>query len=685
MTRPVLRPCWFVGVLWLCVGLICPFLSDAVQWIVLAVCAALAVISLCIPRVRHVHAVPLAAVTCVVAIAAFQIACFMQVRVPKQWLGKPQELHVQAIEVDQGLLLETVDGEQSGVRFRYYPQEKGWEIELYDRFTATFTLAEYRSETPFQAAVARAQGVWLIAESADETAMRMTQQAGSVPRSRFAELRQSLCTVVEQALEGDIGALVTGICFGQTERLSSATVSDFRACGVSHLFSVSGLHMAVLVRGVAWLLRRLRIRRAWRAVVSVAFLLCFMALVGFSPSVVRSGLVCIVATLGDCLRRQADTKNSLGLALLLLLVPQPFAAYDVGLLLSFAATYGLVCWTPTIRRCITGGFVPKRLAGVWNFMITSLSVSLAALLATLPITAVFFGRVSLLSVPTNLLTVMPSEGLLIGGCLAALLSVVGLSVLAQPLFFIVGCFSRCLLWACEIFSTFSFATVAIRVEFLVLLIVGVYAVFLFGKRFLTHHGQCGLLGVCLCLLCVGILLNNAVHRNRLRVQAVSDKNVEVVMTYRGQTVVVVSPKQIGVPYRLRTALDEAGSSGIDVLCLVGGDEAVVASLPSALDEYVTTHTQVLYYNLPWRSPWKGIALENVDVTLGDALSVQEKDGLIWLDWESYRIVASMEPCDRLPEQADIVLTVGDTPIRVRSSEGEHIVSADVSAIMADGK
>lgn len=61
---------------------------------------------------------------------------------------------------------------------------------------------------------------------------------------------------------------------------------------------------------------------------------------------VRAGILCIVVLLGSCVKRRADSLNSMGLALILLLAADPYAAYDIGLQLSFAACLGLLWLYP---------------------------------------------------------------------------------------------------------------------------------------------------------------------------------------------------------------------------------------------------------------------------------------------------------------------------------------------------
>ena len=89
-----------------------------------------------------------------------------------------------------------------------------------------------------------------------------------------------------------------------------------------------------------------RLPKRFAAGLTMAGVLCFMALTGFVPSVMRSGIMLLFYLGSQVMRRNADSINSLGLAVFLLGLANPYAAADTGLLLSFSATLGLLLFPP---------------------------------------------------------------------------------------------------------------------------------------------------------------------------------------------------------------------------------------------------------------------------------------------------------------------------------------------------
>lgn len=631
MTRHVLRPLWVVGMGWLLTLLICPWLP--VEWLVtmMILCAGVFVLALCIPTCRRIHAIPLTAVVCLLAIGAYYAAYCQRVKPTEVTAEQSLLLDVQVIENTPNVLLQVQDGDlPRGTKLIWYPPSAELTPEPYDEFSAVFTVQPMASDTTLSQLMRRANGAWLRVSTVRLQAVEETLTAGIAPWAAcFSRAREKLVVAIRQHLDGDIGASVAGICYGADEHLSDQAVLNFRTCGVSHLLAVSGLHMTVLLQGLVYVLRRLRIGRVWRSIAGAVLLLGFMAIVGFSASVVRAGVVSLVTLFGSCLRRRADQRNSLGLALLILLVPDPLAAYDAGMLLSFSATFGLLFWTKPIERFLLRGREPKCCARLIKTLVATISVSLAALLATLPVLAIYFGRVSLLSVPVNLLTTLPSEVILITGCLGSLLSVCGVGMLARPLLLVAGLMSRYLLWVCEKFSAFSLATVAIRAPFLLLWLIGVYFLFLIGCRVLSRQGLSILSGVCVCMLCIGLLLHRGTVYNILRTEQADGTNgLSVVVSYRGSTILVTAPSNATPLYDVKNALDTLYLTRIDAVFVIGGEEFAVWYIPVVLNEYLTDDTPMFYSD----PTWGGIPLSQYHVQLGESLQANWQQEELLLSW-----------------------------------------------------
>lgn len=256
------------------------------------------------------------------------------------------------------------------------------------------------------------------------------------------DLRGRLLKTVREALPGQEGALLSAVCLGDTSMLSPRVQNDFRRSGLTHLLVVSGLHMSILIGAVTLLLKRLHVPRAVRVAVLLAVLWVFMLLVGFSYSVIRAGIMLHFLILADAFRFRADSMTSLCAALLFILCLSPYAVVDVGFLLSFASTFGIILLSPFFEEWIfrRDFFRKHTLCGT---LLQCCCTTISAMLFTAPILALFFGTLPMLSVLANLLTAIPVN-LLLPLAFSALLTaqIPFLGFLAKGLFFLCRLLSK---------------------------------------------------------------------------------------------------------------------------------------------------------------------------------------------------------------------------------------------------
>ena len=174
----------------------------------------------------------------------------------------------------------------------------------------------------------------------------VTEEAGSagslrwLPQRTARALREKIAAIWD---DETTAAFVTAELTGDRGGLSVADETAMSQAGLSHLFAVSGLHCAFLVSLLGLLLGS---RRRLSAGVSMAVLAFYMLVVGLSPSVVRACIMQAFVLAAPLFKRDSDGLTSLGAALLVILLANPFAAGSISLQLSFAATLGLVWLSP---------------------------------------------------------------------------------------------------------------------------------------------------------------------------------------------------------------------------------------------------------------------------------------------------------------------------------------------------
>lgn len=296
---------------------------------------------------------------------------------------------------------ETVDGKKDNRRITVWAYTKLQPKEG-DLIILRAQLEEVTDEESL-ALYLRAKGV---AARAEEVFDLTIQDTRPTPKARlracFSNLRSSLGAHLSTHIPGNSGLLMRALLLGEQELLPDTLKLQFRRTGLSHVLSLSGLHISLLSAMLAALCHRLRCPKTGAMIGQILLVLFYMALTGFSLSITRAGLMTLLFALSFFARREADGITSLSCAAVLITLFSPTAVYDCGFWLSVFATYGILIHNEW-QKPRTGQHT--HLARLGYATLDALSISFAATLATLPLTAFFFGELSLIGPLCNLLLI----------------------------------------------------------------------------------------------------------------------------------------------------------------------------------------------------------------------------------------------------------------------------------------
>lgn len=381
--------------------------------------------------------------------------------------------------------------------------------------------------------------------------------------------KERLYDSLDGVLSREDAALVKALLFGDKNTLSEKVEDDFRTAGVSHILAVSGFHMAIMAQLFTLLFHALHLPRRLSALGVAVGILLFMAMTGFSPSVSRSGIMCLILLCGELFGRRADTLNSLGLAALVLCLLNPYAAADIGFLLSVSATAGLALASGRLQTLLTSRLPKRELPRrVLRPVCSLLASSLAAMLFTLPLLLPAFGAVSPAALPANLLMVFPSSALL---QLSALLVLVAAAVpwaaplLAVPVSWLCRYLTGCAALLADLpFASFSFSGREALLWLACVFVLLGLAVLMGGKR--PRWRVVGLLSVILFL--VGVLAQALSVRGVTCCSVLSSGDgISMVITRDGRAAVVGCAGYSQTP-ALRE-LDAQNIAALDLLVMAG--------------------------------------------------------------------------------------------------------------------
>ncbi len=241
-------------------------------------------------------------------------------------------------------------------------------------------------------------------------------------------MRKTLKSNITELFSDDIGNILIAMMTGDESYLNDDTVTAFRNTGISHILAVSGLHLSLIALALTWFLRRFLINRKIIAVIVCIITWLFVAVAGFPMSSIRAAIMITVMLFGILVNRLHTPLNSLGIALLIICLINPYAAIDVGLLMSFSSTFGLIVAAPELNRYIQRILFKDKsgiAAGILRKIVSSVVCSLTASIFILPVSVLCFGKVSILSPISNLMLIPIAELFLGIGMLTVFFSFFG--------------------------------------------------------------------------------------------------------------------------------------------------------------------------------------------------------------------------------------------------------------------
>ncbi|MBI4511199.1 MAG: DNA internalization-related competence protein ComEC/Rec2 [Deltaproteobacteria bacterium] len=268
-----------------------------------------------------------------------------------------------------------------------------------------------------------------------------------------AAMRDRASQAMARTTSGHGGALLQALVLGRRGSVEPSLEAAFRDAGVSHVLSVSGLHLAA----IALLLYEL-LRRAWllapalahripaeraAAIFSIPAATGYTLLTGAETATVRALVVTVLFLFSAAIGRRADALTSLAVASLAILAATPWALFEPSFQLSFAASFSLatlaVRWAGRVEAQNRLG--RARRAG-WRLLVASC----AATVATMPFTALHFGVVQPAGLVANLLVVPVAELVVLPLGLAGALAAVVFPAAGIPACRAAGIMAEGLAW-----------------------------------------------------------------------------------------------------------------------------------------------------------------------------------------------------------------------------------------------
>lgn len=211
------------------------------------------------------------------------------------------------------------------------------------------------------------------------------------------------------SIVGQDFALVSALLLGNSEYLDAEIRQEFSYAGATHVLSVSGLHVGIVYIAadkMLFFLKRGRKTRRLHTILTILLIWIYAVITGLCTSVTRASLMFSLVAAGKMLKRSSENYNVLIVSAFLQVLINPFETTQVGFQLSYLAVLGIFAfYKPTEEMISTENRI---ISWLWPLI----SVSLAAQLATSPLSCYYFNMFPVYFLIANLI-VVPLSGLII--------------------------------------------------------------------------------------------------------------------------------------------------------------------------------------------------------------------------------------------------------------------------------
>ena len=239
------------------------------------------------------------------------------------------------------------------------------------------------------------------------------------------------------------------------------------------MLAVSGSHITYIISAFSILMEKKNKRIT--KILTIIFLIFFMALTGFTASVVRASIMGILILTSGLVHRKSDTINNLGISSLIILICNPYTIIDAGFWLSFAGTMGIILLEEPINSYFQKFKICKIKSISW--IINSFTITFAANIIIIPIMAYMFSTFSMTFWISNILAAPVMEFVTIYGFLMYFISIF-LLPLAKFLGIILNFSLNSLIKIAEITSLIPGSSIYIKTPYLLECIIYYLILFL---------------------------------------------------------------------------------------------------------------------------------------------------------------------------------------------------------------
>lgn len=245
------------------------------------------------------------------------------------------------------------------------------------------------------------------------------------------------CTkIIDNSFDSESAGIVKAMLVADKSTLDKNIKKLYSENGIAHIMAISGVHVAIIGMTLYGFLRKLRIGRLISGTFSIAIIILYGIMTGMSSSTERAVIMLILSIAAEYFGRKTDAPTSMGFAMIIMVLGNPYVILDAGFQLSFAAITGVTVVAPQLRKLLRmfKCFIKeadekkkqkhKKIMSLRKMiikLIDALVVGIASFITTTPVIIYYYYQFPPYSILINLI-VIPLVSLIVGGSILVVLN-----------------------------------------------------------------------------------------------------------------------------------------------------------------------------------------------------------------------------------------------------------------------
>lgn len=222
--------------------------------------------------------------------------------------------------------------------------------------------------------------------------------------SRLNGVRKYILEIFDKLFitEENLYAFSRAAVLGEKAEVSKDMKNKFKYTGLAHLIVISGTHISLVVIGIVKILDGLSLGYRFKYLMALVALTFYCALIGFSPGILRAYIMGAMMILARILFEQEDSKKSLLISFIVIIVLNPYSLFDISMQLSYAAVIAIIFVNPEFKKFYEKKVLDKIKNEVLRNTVDLIFLSLTIQITSIPLFLYYFEKLPLFSFLLNI-------------------------------------------------------------------------------------------------------------------------------------------------------------------------------------------------------------------------------------------------------------------------------------------